>query len=702
MASNPVDMPRGVGAKYGALAKEGLLHSSFNWSESVPAWTPLQLIEVGRKVVESGHLQSLMPNVNFTNLLRSASQPLPSTFASKFRSALLEASKVKINSLQEASDVITSDSAGNGENEVAQAISENMKYEESSTGHVMIRFGHKIVLPGVKGVIAVQLLLRLMKTELIPKPTLKDFAKIEQGSWRLKCGAGVYTVTTELTPCPSFSFGQGISFRVGEGLAKDDNWEMSDDITWGGCFDQQYARQFSLGLSSKVDFKARVCGGDKHRWEKSTGGKTHKQWIDLEVSRTQAELNTQDDDSSLEITDSLKYSFKQLAKDDWILNSFAIKKSWVPDNGRECWLNNMLSKMSKQASASDKDNTQEQSDQEDSLFDSRVEPEVYILATRHGVSCANVAQQWNNFTRGLSHNIIKDPGLSGFGIHEAEVASSQTQEWLEKKGWGVDIVVSSVLMRAMETAIYQFPTTEPTQTIYVAPYIREHGPMLDNKARGDDEQEARLPSNISRRVVINRTFAKQVGQYKSGKWSDFLKFLAQVLLPQGFPKLIAERTGIMASDRKKPIVIAVVTHSLFMAKDLGTECGRFFPERGGKKKPLNNQVVGVRYKLKGGNLVPGGECEPVVSGSSYHKEDGTLKTLCKYDIGERCTKEIPDYSMPTTLDYYLEKDLALNKKTLAENPGKKLKKVKDAVEKLEQAVKTVSEKGCWVDANRPE
>jgi broad specificity phosphatase PhoE len=100
---------------------------------------------------------------------------------------------------------------------------------------------------------------------------------------------------------------------------------------------------------------------------------------------------------------------------------------------------------------------------------------INLYFVRHGYSCAN-------YKKDIAKNILqkikflfskpKDPHLSDKGIKDLKIYKEKVDNKIPKP----DLIFSSYLLRAMQTASYLFPK----RTIRVAPYIGEIGYGKDN------------------------------------------------------------------------------------------------------------------------------------------------------------------------------------------------------------------------------
>lgn len=214
---------------------------------------------------------------------------------------------------------------------------------------------------------------------------------------------------------------------------------------------------------------------------------------------------------------------------------------------------------------------------------------VQLLVTRHGLSCANIAQKWiSNFDVGRGY--IHDTLLSGAGYTASVESAKEVDQWLKTNGFRIDAVLSSVLARAMQTALYMFPGH--TAPLHVVPYIREKGEGLSNAPKPQNEQVEHLQSALDNRsFALDYAWVNEFGS-KLGTWEEFLTFLEQFFLPD----LISKNGG------ETTITLPVVTHSNFMRDSLG-KCSKAWKDKG-EDKPLNNQVVNMVYTFEARDTQP--------------------------------------------------------------------------------------------------
>lgn len=267
---------------------------------------------------------------------------------------------------------------------------------------------------------------------------------------------------------------------------------------------------------------------------------------------------------------------------------------------------------------------------------------VTILVIRHGLSCANVVQKWlskADFGRGS----IMDPALAGAGQLGSEEAGLKVAEWLAhpQRQYSIDATLSSPLARAVETSLLAFGAKHPVQ---VVPFIREVGsssvsntPFENHTDQIQQLHQILKGMDISDSFQVDYHFADGVGQLQPGDWNQFLQFLANVYIPD-----------LLLRSYRRPgrrLVLAVTTHSKFLAKALGEACNL-------KQKLPNNAVLHLEYVFSEKQLVSGMSagyslepditqpCEVIHEGQRLTDEEGNMKEMCTADIGDACMESI--------------------------------------------------------------
>jgi broad specificity phosphatase PhoE len=278
---------------------------------------------------------------------------------------------------------------------------------------------------------------------------------------------------------------------------------------------------------------------------------------------------------------------------------------------------------------------------------------IKILFIRHGFSCANARQyhqgkdRWGpaGWLARKGKALMNDPQLTNYGIMNIETAA---QPFLEEQKVQPDIVLSSTLLRAIQTAHFLFPK----EKVYVAPYIRESGPGFDNIA---DRPQAQMNNFVAGQKQYN-AFVKHynkkarrklrtvhvdwnrfgdntpvpvsyrfvnggVGQvtWKEAQKVDYDKFIMDFIEKKIIPMLV------FGGPQKKTYLIAVVGHSYFMRENIKTEilaakkAGRIEKSR---FKHLNNPdnvaMIDLNFCLK---------ANPSLKGSRYNPREWELQPV---------------------------------------------------------------------------
>ena len=152
---------------------------------------------------------------------------------------------------------------------------------------------------------------------------------------------------------------------------------------------------------------------------------------------------------------------------------------------------------------------------------------------RHGLSCSNIFYNKNisNFLFPIKY-FIKDPFLSDIGCEQSRRSKSYISDKIQ-----CDIVLSSSLIRAIETASCMFPNNK----IEICPYICELNSSLENQPYTYKSQINRT-KHINNKIKFPET---EIGYNES----DSKKFFRYV-----FNNYDCNKT------------IAIITHSSFLMK----------------------------------------------------------------------------------------------------------------------------------------
>ena len=197
--------------------------------------------------------------------------------------------------------------------------------------------------------------------------------------------------------------------------------------------------------------------------------------------------------------------------------------------------------------------------------------DIYFI--RHGLSCANLVKKFSRIP--FKHTTYSDPELSTAGQAMTILNGRSLRTYFRNNQIHIDLVGSSALVRAIETAYYLFNSDrgrsmDSAKTIYALPFIAEVGMTLDNIASSVKDQLAVLRHDeiadadtlpvcpIGKKCVLD--FSQVLGDGRSSSnYSKFLKWLTEHL------------DGIIQSvnmARKDTLTMALVTHSHFLQKEL--------------------------------------------------------------------------------------------------------------------------------------
>jgi broad specificity phosphatase PhoE len=183
---------------------------------------------------------------------------------------------------------------------------------------------------------------------------------------------------------------------------------------------------------------------------------------------------------------------------------------------------------------------------------------VEILFVRHGLSCTNIIKSYLGILHQIKRTFYLDPPVSHFGAVDIESIP-------KSKFPKPDIILTSCLLRAIETASIVFPTQ---QKISVVPFVKEFGSTAGNMPSTINKQRVALLERFTKYHASSRvdyTLVQKTANnfIKEAYSSDFPMFV--VWLEKMLPYLMTINN---VSRQKKKIVITIVTHSNFMAKFL--------------------------------------------------------------------------------------------------------------------------------------
>lgn len=194
---------------------------------------------------------------------------------------------------------------------------------------------------------------------------------------------------------------------------------------------------------------------------------------------------------------------------------------------------------------------------------------------RHGFSCTNAIYEYAPWYYQHKRYFYLDPVLTKYGREQSLLAANIVND--------VDLVLSSGLMRSIETGLYMFPN----HTVHVIPYIAENVPGWGNYSNSIDEQKKYL-GPLEPRVNYDAI----VENPSTANISDFSQFLKWI-------KTLLKTSDIIPKDAKH-LKIAVMTHSNFMMSSLKLAV-----------RPKNNAIVEQCYEFNDDDVLDSSGTLPV-------------------------------------------------------------------------------------------
>lgn len=197
---------------------------------------------------------------------------------------------------------------------------------------------------------------------------------------------------------------------------------------------------------------------------------------------------------------------------------------------------------------------------------------VDIVYIRHGLSCSNAIQEYGNITDKMKLLFYGDPPLTQYSVNNIKGIQNK-----KVKTSTVDILLSSVLLRAIQTGLHLFPKKK----MHVIPYVKEAVIGPTNNIKSIEYQHKMLKSMKNR---VDYSYVAKDGKYLSfankSNHTMFINWLSKEL-----PNLIK----MYGLEKRKKIKIAVVTHSFYMKKHLSETK---------VDKPFNVGMARLRYRYK--------------------------------------------------------------------------------------------------------
>lgn len=191
-----------------------------------------------------------------------------------------------------------------------------------------------------------------------------------------------------------------------------------------------------------------------------------------------------------------------------------------------------------------------------------------LFFIRHGFAYNNAISKLTGIYCPL-HKLCKDPSLTEFG----KITSSKLADVLP---FVPDLILSSVLLRSIETALYMFPQ----KSIVVVPHLSENLFGLDN-----------MVSTIDRhKIILGNQFDRVDYQFVQNKTNpNYFSNHSQLPSFEKFLHWLAENIAILPQIHSPEINIAIVTHSYFMYHNIPI-AQPFYPK--------NNAIIKQIYHMK--------------------------------------------------------------------------------------------------------
>lgn len=197
---------------------------------------------------------------------------------------------------------------------------------------------------------------------------------------------------------------------------------------------------------------------------------------------------------------------------------------------------------------------------------------VDIVYIRHGLSCSNAIQEYGKLTDKMKLLFYGDPPLTQFSVNNIKTIQNK-----KVKTSTVDILLSSVLLRAIQTGLHLFPKKK----MHIVPYIKESvlGPTNNVKSL---EYQKKFLKGAKNRIDYNYVA-------KDSKYLSFANKSSHAMFINWLSKELPNLIKMYGLDKRKRIKIAVVTHSIYMKKNLSETK---------VDKPFNVGMARLRYKFK--------------------------------------------------------------------------------------------------------
>lgn len=179
-----------------------------------------------------------------------------------------------------------------------------------------------------------------------------------------------------------------------------------------------------------------------------------------------------------------------------------------------------------------------------------------LIIVRHGFSYSNCVQKHQSFFSQWKRAVFPDPALTKFGVEQIRAIRDHVDFESE-----VDLVLSSPMLRAVQTAVELFPSRQ----IWLTPFTKEVHMGVSNSPWTITRQKEHFTEKDWERIhydFVSDEKGKFSPQAYVADFNQFLKWLAQHL-----PRVL-KLNHVKIKGRKK-LTIVLAGHSGMMRKILG-------------------------------------------------------------------------------------------------------------------------------------
>ena len=180
---------------------------------------------------------------------------------------------------------------------------------------------------------------------------------------------------------------------------------------------------------------------------------------------------------------------------------------------------------------------------------------INVYFVTHGLSCANMEKSAGGIGSVLRLTQL-DPALSSVGVGKSVEQGEIVARELEKRGVVLDVIFTSVMLRAIETAAFMFPSS---LAIYPIPNVIEEGGSVANFAGSIKEQETYMRKNNPRLLArVNFGLARGTAGFLKRNASDYGAFRKHLAVN------VNQIVGEQVWESRDVFNVVVVSHAHFI------------------------------------------------------------------------------------------------------------------------------------------